>query len=111
MEAVQSGQASIFSFICQVVGELLPKVNGFTNSIGGITYKGDTDTTRITEQGVFKCTSSTSGVPDGLTTGLLVAIKGFTNEAYMIYWLFDLISLKRYTRLKIDSYYSQFSEF
>lgn len=97
--------------VAEVVGELLPKVNGFTNSIGGITYKGDTDTTRITEQGVFKCTSSTSGVPDGLTTGLLVAIKGFTNEAYMIYWLFDLISLKRYTRLKIDSYYSQFSEF
>lgn len=93
------------------VAEVLPKVNGFTNSIGGITYKGDTDTTRITEQGVFKCTNSTSDIPDGLITGLLVAIKGFTNEAYMIYWLFDLISLKRYTRLKIDSYYSQFSEF
>ena len=97
--------------LAEVVGELLPKVNGFTNSIGGITYKGDTDTTRITEQGVFRCTSSTSGVPDGLTTGLLVAIKGFTNDAYMIYWLFDLVSLKRYTGLKIDSYYIQFTEF
>ena len=93
------------------VGGLLPKVNGFINSIGGVTYKGDTDVTSVTEQGVFKCTASTSGVPDGFTTGLLVAIKGFTDEAYMIYFLFDLRSLKRYTRLKIDSYYSSFSEF
>lgn len=55
MEAAQSGQASIFSFICQVVGGLL-KNKTFAESIGGLWNNNE----------VYD-------LNDSLTTGLYVA--------------------------------------
>ena len=97
--------------VAEVVGGLLPDIDEFINNIGGLTYKGDAATTRITEQGVFRCLSTTLDIPEDLISGLLISIKGYISDAYMVYFLFDLRNLKRYTRLKIDSYYSPFSEF
>lgn len=105
-----SGKQGISQF-ASVVGELLPDIDEFINNIGGLTCKGDAATTRITEQGVFRCLSTTLDIPEDLISGILISIKGHISDAYMVYFLFDLRNLKRYTRLKIDSYYSPFSEF
>ena len=88
---------------------------GELKEINAIPLKTDTiiEDTHVTLPGVYRCGGTTTqNMPNGSSgVYIMIARSCYNESAYMVYELFGLVTMKRYTSLKVDNNFTEWKEF